>query len=119
MGVMDFAKIDVGEQLAKDGQVAEEFDRQMFVEKAIAAGCASAWIESSACVVDRMDVAGCGPGLPGRGLVTSTVSWCRSPAHDCRALTRGRGRDAVSMMTLAAPKAPPMPTAIQVRIHIR
>ena len=37
MGVMEFAKIDVAEQLANDGQVAEEFDRKMFVEKAIAA----------------------------------------------------------------------------------
>ena len=37
MGVMDYARIDVGEQLAKDGQVAEDFDRRMFVEKAIAA----------------------------------------------------------------------------------
>ncbi|MBN9087885.1 MAG: ferritin-like domain-containing protein [Reyranella sp.] len=36
MGVMDYARIDVGEQLAKDGQVAEDFDRKMFVEKAIA-----------------------------------------------------------------------------------
>jgi hypothetical protein len=36
MGVMDYAKIDVGEQLAKDGQVAEDFDRRMFVEKEIA-----------------------------------------------------------------------------------
>jgi hypothetical protein len=36
MGVMDYARIDVGEQLAKDGQVAEDFDRRMFVEKAIA-----------------------------------------------------------------------------------
>ena len=36
MGVMDYAKIDVGEQLAKDGQVAEDFDKRMFVEKAIA-----------------------------------------------------------------------------------
>jgi hypothetical protein len=37
MGVMDYAKIDVAEQLANDGRVAEEFDRKMFVEKAIAA----------------------------------------------------------------------------------
>jgi hypothetical protein len=36
MGVMDYARIDVGEQLARDGQVAEDFDRRMFVEKAIA-----------------------------------------------------------------------------------
>ena len=35
MGVMDYAAIDVGEQLAKDGAVAEEFDRRMFVEKAV------------------------------------------------------------------------------------
>ena len=37
MGVMEYAKIDVTEQLANDGKVAEEFDRKMFVEKAIAA----------------------------------------------------------------------------------
>ncbi|TAJ92880.1 MAG: ferritin-like domain-containing protein [Reyranella sp.] len=37
MGVMDYAKIDVAEVLANDGKVAEEFDRKMFVEKAIAA----------------------------------------------------------------------------------
>ena len=37
MGVMEYAKIDVVEQLANDGRVAEEFDRKMFVEKAIAA----------------------------------------------------------------------------------
>jgi len=37
MGVMNYAKLDVGEQLANDGRVAEEFDRQMFVEKEIAA----------------------------------------------------------------------------------
>jgi len=37
MGVMDYAKIDVVEVLANDGRVAEEFDRKMFVEKAIAA----------------------------------------------------------------------------------
>jgi P-aminobenzoate N-oxygenase AurF len=36
MGVMDYATIDVGEQLARDGAVAEEFDRRMFVEKALA-----------------------------------------------------------------------------------
>jgi hypothetical protein len=36
MGVMDYAKIDVVEVLANDGRVAEEFDRKMFVEKAIA-----------------------------------------------------------------------------------
>jgi hypothetical protein len=37
MGVMDYAKIDVVEQLANDGKVAEDFDRRMFVEKSIAA----------------------------------------------------------------------------------
>ncbi|MGD9883966.1 MAG: ferritin-like domain-containing protein [Reyranella sp.] len=37
MGVMDYARIDVTEQLANDGRVAEEFDKKMFVEKAIAA----------------------------------------------------------------------------------
>ena len=37
MGVMDYAKIDVVEQLANDGKVADEFDKKMFVEKAIAA----------------------------------------------------------------------------------
>jgi hypothetical protein len=37
MGVMDYARIDVDAQLAKDGQVAEDFDRKMFVEKSIAA----------------------------------------------------------------------------------
>ncbi len=37
MGVMDYAKIDVAEVLANDGKVAEELDRKMFVEKAIAA----------------------------------------------------------------------------------
>ena len=36
MGVMDYAKIDVSELLANDGRVAEEFDRKMFVQKAIA-----------------------------------------------------------------------------------
>ena len=36
MGVMDYAKIDVAEVLANDGKVAEEFDKKMFVEKAIA-----------------------------------------------------------------------------------
>ena len=36
MGVMNYAKLDVGEQLANDGRVAEEFDRKMFVEKEIA-----------------------------------------------------------------------------------
>jgi hypothetical protein len=37
MGVMEYAKIDVAEQLAKDGAIAEEFDRKMFVEKSVAA----------------------------------------------------------------------------------
>ena len=37
MGVLEYAKIDVIEQLANDGRVAEEFDKKMFVEKAIAA----------------------------------------------------------------------------------
>jgi hypothetical protein len=37
MGVMDYASVDVAEQLAKDGAIAEEFDRKMFVEKSIAA----------------------------------------------------------------------------------
>ncbi|MBX9946824.1 MAG: aminobenzoate oxygenase, partial [Reyranella sp.] len=37
MGVMEYADINVTEQLANDGKVAEEFDRKMFVEKAIAA----------------------------------------------------------------------------------
>ena len=37
MGVMDYAKIDVVEQLANDGKVAEDFDRRMFVEKSIGA----------------------------------------------------------------------------------
>ena len=37
MGVMDYAKVDVAEQLAKDGRIAEEFDARMFVEKSIAA----------------------------------------------------------------------------------
>jgi hypothetical protein len=37
MGVMDYATIDVGQQLANDGKVAEDFDRRMFVEKSIAA----------------------------------------------------------------------------------
>jgi len=36
MGVMDYATLDVGEQLANDGRVADEFDRKMFVEKEIA-----------------------------------------------------------------------------------
>jgi hypothetical protein len=37
MGVMEYANIDVAEQLAHDGKVAEDFDRKMFVEKSIAA----------------------------------------------------------------------------------
>jgi hypothetical protein len=37
MGVMEYATVDVTEQLANDGKVAEDFDRKMFVEKAIAA----------------------------------------------------------------------------------
>jgi hypothetical protein len=37
MGVMDYAKVDVGEQLANDGRVAEDFDRKMFVDRALAA----------------------------------------------------------------------------------
>jgi hypothetical protein len=37
MGVMEYAEIDVGQQLANDGKVAEDFDRKMFVEKAVAA----------------------------------------------------------------------------------
>ena len=37
MGVMEYAKIDVVEQLENDGKVAEDFDKKMFVEKAIAA----------------------------------------------------------------------------------
>jgi hypothetical protein len=37
MGVMEYAAIDVDEQLANDGCVAEAFDKRMFVEKAIAA----------------------------------------------------------------------------------
>jgi hypothetical protein len=37
MGVMDYAKIDVVEQLANDGRVADEFDKKMFVDRAIAA----------------------------------------------------------------------------------
>jgi P-aminobenzoate N-oxygenase AurF len=37
MGAMDYARIDVVEQLANDGKVADEFDKKMFVEKAIAA----------------------------------------------------------------------------------
>jgi hypothetical protein len=37
MGAMDYAKIDVVEQLANDGKVADDFDKKMFVQKAIAA----------------------------------------------------------------------------------
>jgi hypothetical protein len=37
MGAMDYAKIDVVEQLANDGRVADDFDKKMFVQKAIAA----------------------------------------------------------------------------------
>jgi hypothetical protein len=37
MGVMDYATVDVTEQLANDGKVADDFDKKMFVEKAIAA----------------------------------------------------------------------------------
>ena len=37
MGVMDYAKVDVAEQLARDGAIAEEFDAKTFVEKSIAA----------------------------------------------------------------------------------
>jgi len=37
MGVMEYAKIDVGEQLAADGRVAEEFDAKMFIDRAVAA----------------------------------------------------------------------------------
>ena len=37
MGVMDYANIDVTEQLANDCKVADDFDKKMFVEKAIAA----------------------------------------------------------------------------------
>jgi hypothetical protein len=37
MGVMEYANIDVTEQLANDGKVADDFDKKMFVEKAIAA----------------------------------------------------------------------------------
>jgi hypothetical protein len=36
MGVMEYAKIDVGAQLAADGRVAEEFDAKMFVGRAAA-----------------------------------------------------------------------------------
>jgi P-aminobenzoate N-oxygenase AurF len=37
MGVMEYADINVAEQLANDGKVADDFDRKMFVQKAIAA----------------------------------------------------------------------------------
>ncbi|SKA01260.1 Ribonucleotide reductase beta subunit, ferritin-like domain-containing [Enhydrobacter aerosaccus] len=38
MGVMDYAKVDVVEQLANDGRVADDFDKKMFVDRAIAVG---------------------------------------------------------------------------------
>ena len=37
MGVMEYADINVTEQLANDGKVADDFDKKMFVDKAIAA----------------------------------------------------------------------------------
>jgi len=37
MGVMEYATVDVTEQLANDGKVADDFDKKMFVDKAIAA----------------------------------------------------------------------------------
>jgi hypothetical protein len=37
MGVMDYAEINVVEQLANDGKVAEDFDRKMFVDRSVAA----------------------------------------------------------------------------------
>ena len=37
MGVMEYADLNVAEQLANDGKVAEDFDRKMFVDKAVAA----------------------------------------------------------------------------------
>jgi len=37
MGVMEYADVDVGQQLANDGKVADDFDKKMFVEQAIAA----------------------------------------------------------------------------------
>ena len=37
MGVMEYAKIDVVEQLANDGKVAEDFDKKMFIDRAVAA----------------------------------------------------------------------------------
>ena len=37
MGVMEYADVNVVEQLANDGKVADDFDRKMFVDKAIAA----------------------------------------------------------------------------------
>src|SRR5260370_1064748 len=37
MGVMEYAEINVVEQLANDGKVAEDFDKKMFVERAVAA----------------------------------------------------------------------------------
>ena len=36
MGVMEYADIDVAQQLANDGEVAEDFDKKMFVRKATA-----------------------------------------------------------------------------------
>jgi len=36
MGVMEYADIDVAQQLANDGEVAEDFDKKMFVRKAAA-----------------------------------------------------------------------------------
>ena len=56
--------------------------------------------------------------LPARGLVTSTLSLLPLPATTSGLWVVGC-RDAVSISTLAAPNAPPMPTAIQVSIHIR
>jgi len=37
MGVMEYADVDVGQQLANDGKVADDFDKKMFVEQALAA----------------------------------------------------------------------------------
>jgi hypothetical protein len=37
MGVMEYADVDVTEQLANDGKVADDFDKKMFVQKALAA----------------------------------------------------------------------------------
>jgi hypothetical protein len=36
MGVMEYADIDVAEQLANDGKVAEDFDKRLFVEHELA-----------------------------------------------------------------------------------